>query len=661
MPGPPPLWPLIQLGALQAYIDRELGDQVQLKTYSGHLSILAGAFGVRTNREFETYTEHGEYVYALLYLRRFVLGRRRGALDDLLRRVNRGRRKKLSWSKLDRLERATRTFVEHTIGPNLRANRTNIVCFTLSYDQLYGSLYCARALESCFSDKRFLFVYGGFRASNPNTAAILRAVAARGLLVSGEGERPLARLLSEVAAFERAGTVPKDTPELLADQLAKPEQGVFRIAEPFDFRLPDAAMAKSQVRELQSLPVPDYTEFFRTARKHMRSQGEFESWRLHVPIPMEGSRGCFGRCDFCNFRLGWAGFRRHDPTEVFARAAAALRRYGSQRLAFCDYACDTWAEAYADETLRQGLSFQAFLETRAHHGEDYWIKLALSGVTMLQFGAEAVVTRLLRVLRKDTMAIQNLVAQKCLTEMGVRSGTNLITHHPGSTLADVAETRRVLGLIGHFQPFALSRFVLMAGSPLYEGLTEIQRKDLKRQGASRFPPALQRYEASLGFAAPESLGPSREVRRAWDSFCAWFQRPRTASSLHVTRLAESDLVITRRLGQRLESHRLQGAEALVYDACHAGLQAERIVARTGLDATEVAAALARAVERKLMLKVDEFHLSLALRPRHELVTRALQRLPSAQGGAERPQPARASNPVPQWVGPSIHPRLDASR
>lgn len=625
MPGPTPLWPSVQVGSLKAYVDQELGNEVQFQTHAAHLSILADAFGDNTNRYFGTHTEHGEYPYSLLYLRRFVVGKKSSTLTDLLKGANRGRGRKLSWGMLDRVDKATLGFVDKTLGPKLRSTGPNIICFSLSYDQVYGSLYCAKLLETRFPEEKFLFVYGGFRAGDPNTAAVMQAVKAHGLLVRGEGERKLVGIFTDALALQKT-TKPGDlTPELMAERLAKPAFGVHRIQEPFDFSMQHEGVVDSQVQDLETLPIPDYSEFFEVARNYMRDQAEFDTWRLTTPISLEGSRGCFGRCDFCNFPLGWGGFRSHRKSTVFARAHEALQRYGSQRLMFADDASDTWAEAYADDVIRHGLSFDAFLETRAHHSQDYWIKLALSGASMLQIGVEALVTRLLSALKKDTKAIQNLVAQKCLTEMGVHSGSNLITHHPRSTLADIAETKRVLGYIGHFEKFDLSHFVLMAGSPLFTELSDAERAALQRDEPSRFPRSLRSYETALAYASPESLGPSREVYRAWDRFRDWFHRPRPVTKLVAIRLGESDLVVTRQTPEALTSHRFQGDEARIYDACHAGLQLGKIVEETKLAQPSIEAFLARAIDARLMLKVDDFYLSLALRPRDELVSRVLSK------------------------------------
>jgi radical SAM superfamily enzyme YgiQ (UPF0313 family) len=641
MPGPPPLWPSVQVGSLKAYVDQELGNGVQLQTHAAHLSILADAFGDGTNRYFEAHTEHGEYPYSLLYLRRFVLGPKHSNLKGLLRGANRGRTRKLSWAMLDRVDRATIGFVDD-LGSKLQSSGPNIVCFSLSYDQVYGSLYCAKLLETRFPEKKFLFVYGGFRAGDPNTAAVMKAVGASGLLVRGEGERKLVGIFTDALTLEKTTNARDLTPELMADRLARPAVGVHRIQEPFDFSVKHESIVDSQVQDLETLPIPDYSEYFLTAREYMRDQAEFDTWRLTTPITLEGSRGCFGRCDFCNFPLGWGGFRSHSKSTVFARAHEALQRYGSQRVMFADDASDTWAEAYADEVIRQGLSFDAFLETRAHHAEDYWIKLALSGASMLQIGVESLVTRLLSAMKKDTKAIQNLVAQKCLTEMGIHSGSNLITHHPRSTLDDIVETKRVLGYLGHFERFELSHFVLMAGSPLFAQLSEAERNELDRDGPSRLPAALRHYETALAYASPESLGPSREVYRAWDRFRVWFLRPRPVTRLVQVRLGKSDLVITRTGREELESHRFQGADARVYDACHAGLQLEKIVQQTGLAVPLVEELLGRAIDNKLMLKVDDFYLSLALRPRDELVNRIMQkRIGTSADSSNRPAASSA--------------------
>jgi hypothetical protein len=64
-----------------------------------------------------------------------------------------------------------------------------------------------------------------------------------------------------------------------------------------------------------------------------------------------------------------------------------------------------------------------------------------------------------------------------------------------------------------------------------------------------------------------------------------------------------------------------GGAARIYDACHAGLRLDQIARVTELAPKKVTATLARFLRSRLVARVDGSYLSLALRPRDELLLR----------------------------------------
>jgi hypothetical protein len=238
-------------------------------------------------------------------------------------------------------------------------------------------------------------------------------------------------------------------------------------------------------------------------------------------------------------------------------------------------------------------------------------------------------------MRKGCTALDNLLSLKRLKEMNITSRSNLLIAHPGSSLADIQETRRVLHLIPHLAPLRLSHFALTRGSPLYKQLPKAERDCLRpirltaHHGRHLYPPELRKdamgcLGSGLNFDLPRSLRPAPSVSRAWARFADQYERQaetqeKNPCNLTVQRLAPGSLhLFDSRYGRRNECF-LKGEQAAIYEACHAGLTADEIQRQTGCSKRVVAQTVEMMTRNKLMIHVDGHFLSLALRPRDQLI------------------------------------------
>jgi hypothetical protein len=641
MPWASPDAPSIQVGCLKAYLDR-LRPQPECRAYSAFFSILEDLRGSGFRDFFRRTASWGECLYQALYLRRFGPEGTRGRPNFL--RILRALRDPLARppaaSTLDGLEQATRRYLDARVGPALIAGGLNLVGFTLNYDQVYASLYAAEHLARRFPGRRFLFVYGGSSPSFPSVYQLLCRLRVPGLVVVGEGERKLELLVRTLEALPRARA------GQAAEHVAGLDPGIVSIGDDVDLGPSDPSRHAGQVESLEELPLPDYDEYFAALRRACADERAFAAYRAETTLLVEGTRGCFSHCDFCAMNRSWVGFRRRKADAVFRDTLALTSRYHTVHFQFADNVCDTWADGYARKMLEAGLQHRSFMELRAHHPEEYWTRLALAGAEQVQVGVEAISPRLLQAMGKGVTAVQNLAAHKIHCELGIQSASNLMTHHPASTLADVRETRRILSLVPHWSAFQLTRFRLMAGSPLYARLTPRQRAALTPTRYARLPRPASRFACEFTYETPPALDPGRWVMRAWSVFKRDYERARARQGdprprLDVVRVAPDRLRITDTRDGALRCTDLNGDAARIYDACHAGLTVDRIGRATGLAAPAVEAVLERLRRARLVLRVGGCWLSLALRPRDEL----LRKLAPPAAGVElaagsAPPPAR---------------------
>ena len=377
---------------------------------------------------------------------------------------------------------------------------------------------------------------------------------------------------------------------------------------------------------MSELALPDYDEYFAALRRACPDEKVYATFRAAAEIPVEGSRGCFCKCDFCALNRIWHGYRKRSADQVVRDTLALTRKYSTLRVGFVDNVCDGWAEDYARMLVQQGVRQQSFMELRANHPEPFWSWLALGGAERIQVGVEALSSPLLKAIGKGTRVAQNLAVHKYLAEVGIRASSNLMTHHPASTLGDVRETLRILDQIPHLDPFFMVEFALIAGSPLYEGLSGEERARLKPPRSFRLPSEAARYALEYSFEVPESLKLGRDVRRAWSALARQYVRKvarQTADQprLDVEKVDPDTLRITDTRGGKMLFYDFSGTAAQIYDACHCGLKLGEIAQATGLSPETVKAKLARFLRLKLVLCVDDYYLSLAKRPRNELLRR----------------------------------------
>ncbi len=607
-----PLIPSIQTGALKAYLRKTL-PHVQVRCAAAAFTIPFFAAGGNLTELVERMSEHGELPYEILYARRFL------GVDVLAAKAPlpvsaSGRR--LSKRDLARLDRATLRYVDSVLAPSPPDVDVRVVGFTVNYDQVYASAYLAALLRERVREPT-VAIYGGFSVGMPNILELLRRLGDPGLVVIGEGEAKLAAVVERLTNLSAGHD--------LVRELSGCEPGVLAIAdaEPLYERRADVFATK--LGALDALPVPCFDDYFAELREACENERVFAGLRARVTLPLEGSRGCFAKCDFCGLNYSWEGFRSLAGRDVLDRTLALTERYGTHVVEFMDNVCDTWAETFADAALAEGLRFDAFFELRAHHPERFWTRLALAGATAIQIGIEALSSELILRMNKGTRAYQNIAAHKALTELGILSASNLITYHPLSTVADVSETRARIELMAHLAPFKLARFALVVGSPLYDRLDLTERRRLVPRRAQGGPPELEPFRADFGYDVPPELELSEEVTEAWVDFVRWYRdyRARPHGKLESVRLSTDTIKLTDTRRGGLVEHRLVGDEARLYDLLHAAPQRERMREVTRASDAALERCLERFVAARLVVEADDRFVALACRHRDELVTRAL--------------------------------------
>lgn len=619
-PWASPLFAPISIETLASFLRRESGlAEARIHTWPAHFAIPCRVDGLSFGDVYNTFSRYGESVYFALYYQRY-LGALHGAVppEALRDNIARTHRRRTHDGELDpqscaAIARATQSFLEEL---PLDAADLHLVGFSLNYEQTYASLFMAKMLLELYPEHRFVFVFGGACASYPATRKLLFELGLDAFVVVGEGERKLAGIVESCRRHE-------DEPaELLRSAIEAPERGILHASDQSSMFERNPAWFEAQISALSSLPLPDYSSFLEFVEESFASREQFDRVKHLLRLPVEGTRGCFAKCDFCSLNQGWDGFRKMSAGDVVDRARRTVHATGINSVFFVDNVCDTWAEGYAELLLREGRNIDAFMELRAHHPQEFWAKLRQAGVSRVQVGIEAIAPSLLAEMRKGTRAIQNLRTMKYLRELGYWTGNNLIIHHPRSTTADIAFTRRMLEQIPHFGPLTLSSFVLEYGSPLYKELADGSREHLRLELDYQVPEPLLNFAVGTGYTPATPL--AAEVVEAWNAFTDWHSELNrriyeSPPSMTVDEEGAESVVRDRRRPEAELEHRLAGVARDIHRICHQGPTYSQLEAKSLLPSDGLRCALDELIDAGLVLEVDGYYLTLALRSAEEVI------------------------------------------
>jgi radical SAM superfamily enzyme YgiQ (UPF0313 family) len=486
--------PSIQLGSLKAYVTRVFGSAVHAGAAHPYLGV-ERVLGRSLYRRLAERSWLGEAVYAAL------LYPDRAAACARLFSKHWPRSEGGPVPPFQEICRKVKEF--HETMPLWRdLEKAHLVGFSVCFAQLASSFFLARALKDRFP--KVPIVFGGSLVSGVLGKTLLEAFPWIDFVISGEGEKPLADLVSRLF-FLQGGSAMDSTEgsrdSYLTDQrhegrgLPKPGDekrsegpgvlgalcrgGLRDHVRPWGrgifFRREDNRVDGghwSQITNLDDTPVPDYSDFFREA------QNGGDGRTPIFTIPVESSRGCWWHtaredqphkraCRFCNLNVQWRGYRSKAPQRIARELAALADAHKSLRFVFVDNALNPAALAEMTQAIQSsGKDFHLFGEVRLPFSRHQVRGLRLAGFREIQAGIEALSDGLLRRMGKGTRVIHNVAWMRHCEEFGIKNRSNLILEFPGSTPEDVRETLDVLRAVRVYRPLRGVRFWLGEGSPM---------------------------------------------------------------------------------------------------------------------------------------------------------------------------------------------------
>lgn len=345
---------------------------------------------------------------------------------------------------LARLRGLVPTYVERC-AELIASGNHDIVGFSSSFMQTQPGMRIAQRLKELTPGVRVIF--GGSNAFGPMGTAVLRRFDCVDVVAHGEADDlivPLVRALRGEPSF---------TLEQLPD-ISYREGGTIR-------RNPGG-----QRPGMDSLPVPDYVDYFADLRRLEECHGESG---LPDFLPVETARGCWwgqrSHCTFCGLNADRMAFRSRGADSALRLFDTLHERHGFSRF----YAVDNILDEQYFETVLPALAggkrdYFIHYEIKSNLRRSQVEALAAAGVRKVQPGIESLSTPILKLMRKGVSAIHNIQTLKWLTEHGMRVTWYILYGFPKETREPYEDMIRLIPRLMHLcapseiAPIFLERF-----------------------------------------------------------------------------------------------------------------------------------------------------------------------------------------------------------
>jgi ribosomal peptide maturation radical SAM protein 1 len=491
--------------------------------------------------------------------------------------------------------RAARDVYLDDCAARVMARKPRVVGFTTTFHQTCASLAVARRLKALPDPP--VVVFGGANCEGEMGLQLLQSFPWIDYVCCGEADLTFPKLLDGLLARE-----PRRVVGVLGRDGAREPQ------------------ASAPVFDLDSLPYPDYHDYFDALNASSESRGA----AVHVVV--ETSRGCWWgakhHCTFCGLNGDTMAFRSKSPERAFAEITTLAERHGLAKVGCVDNILDmSYVDTLFPMLAESGLELEMFYEVKANLRHDQLSKMHAGGIRQIQPGIESFSDQVLKLMDKGVSGLQNIQLMRWCDELGIDCAWNLLAGFPSEEPAEYARMADLIPLLAHLEPpMSCARLRLDRFSPFHARAEEFGFRRMRPSRAYFYVFPLGRREMGRlayffdfdyddGRRPEEYLAPvQRAVQNWWEARMSGDSRPRLDAELEGDAIAVTD---TRRVAVA-EHHRLEGVAARVLELCDRMKSYGSLVRRPELAGAggEVRAALDDLVARRLVLDDDGRYLSL---------------------------------------------------
>jgi len=479
----------------------------------------------------------------------------------------------------------------------VRESRPRVVGFTTTFHQTCACLALARLLKA--SPDPPVIVFGGANCEGQMGLQMVRSFRWVDYACTGEGDQAFPELLEHLL---RNGSEPK-------------VRGIVTRHE-------ESPSSPEPVRDLDTLPVPDYQDYFENLSSVKLSP------EPKTDLPIETSRGCWWgakqHCTFCGLNDDTMAFRSKTVDRAFSELAVLSRTYGLKKFQCVDNILNMKYVPALFELLRDSeLDLDLFYEVKANLRYEQLSILRAGGVKAIQPGIESFSNEVLRLMRKGCTGLQNIQLLRWCRELNMQVYWNLLAGFPGESPLAYARMSDLIPLLSHLEPpVVCSPIRLDRFSPFFAHAEEHGIARVRPSVAYFYVFPLGRKDlAQLAYFFDFDYTDGRRledyVAGVVEEVQNWIKASRPTGD-HSPRLdalsVDGELAITDTRRDALAPlHRLSGLTAKVYLQCDC-LQSLRSLERRfpAAERTDITDILTRLINAKLMVSDENHYLSLAV-------------------------------------------------
>jgi ribosomal peptide maturation radical SAM protein 1 len=485
----------------------------------------------------------------------------------------------------------------------LLALRPRIVGFSSTFAQHAACLSLARRLKE--RDPQLCVIFGGANCEGIMGAETLRQFSFVDAVVSGEADAIIVELIER----------------LLHGKPVDHFQGVYTHAN-LAATANDGYSTVQAMSDLDALPYPDYTDYFRQSARFP------ELHETRTPrLLFELSRGCWWgekhHCTFCGLNGSTIRFRRKSARRGIAELRHLVSAYGVRAVELVDNILDMrYFHDFIPAVIDADLGLELFLEVKANLGKEQLRMLRDAGTCVFQPGIEHLDTGVLNLMDKGVTGLRNIQLLKWCKELGMLPQWNLIWGFPGEDEAAYTRIARQIPSISHLPPpnyagtMRLDRFSPSFDEAEHRGLINVRPCPAYAHVYDLPEASLRNLAYYFVFDYADGRDPGAYTAPLAEAIDRW-RRDHEHSELISFDFGDSLLLIDCRPAIGPGVRTLTGLDRVLYLRCDAiaGLtQLSEIARRQGerLGTEEPEARLQPLVDAGLMLREGNAYLSLAI-------------------------------------------------
>jgi ribosomal peptide maturation radical SAM protein 1 len=499
-----------------------------------------------------------------------------------------------------------------------------VVGFTTTFHQTCACLAVARRLKEMPDPP--VIIFGGANCEGEMGLQMIQSFPWIDYVSTGEADQ----------------TFPLFLERLLREGNTAPLPGILKRAESTTLTAPEP------VRAMDSLPIPDYSEYYR------RVEASSLKENITPALLIETARGCWWgakqHCTFCGLNGDTMAFRSKSPQRVFDELAFLSQTYGLKKIDCVDNILDTkYINTLFPQLRDSNLGLEIFYEVKANLRYEQLAILRAGGLYGIQPGIESFSNEVLRLMRKGCTGLQNIQLLRWCMELGIEVAYNIIAGFPGESVSEYERMSELIPLLTHLQaPAATSPVRLDRFSPFFTQSGAL--------GLSRLRPTVSYYYcyplgrrdlARLAYYFDFDYQDGRKPREYMDNLRQevnrWLQvrftAPENQPRLDAEYLGLSLNITDTRPAALQTRYQFAGLAAELYWRCDSAQSLTGLQREFGAvaDSAEIAKLLEEFIAARLMIEMEGQYLSLAVmrnrpaqdKPGPEHVYSKIQQTPAA--------------------------------